>query len=223
MNKTEEMQLFLEYFPKHFSIFEKDNDIELNIGNTIIDKDILIRNFKEPGKKKNEFLCKHIINNFRVFRGQNYNSDHFITEKEVEVILGEFKDFLKSNKKRKTKSEKTETQKEQTETALNKDDHIINEDKHDKPQESQSNEVNWSFEWKININERPLIQGQIKSLQDLNNLMEQMKEFFKNPEKKEENNKSSITETSNLVEENTISFDKSFSLELTEDELNDLF
>lgn len=244
MNKAQEMETFLEYFPTHFSIFEKDNDIELNSGNTIIDKDTLIIGFKEPGKKKIEFLCKHIINNFRVFKGNDFTTSSFIKENDIESILTNFKEYLKTNKKRKSK--KTENNEngsnnnedvteKQKETVNNSQESSSKNEKLEKDhlystKTDQNNNINWSFDWKITIDNKSFIQGNIKNINDLNNLMEQMKNFFTNNSNESEKSvteNNQINQTKNdkiqLIKENTVSFDKEFSLELTEDDLNDLF
>lgn len=236
MNKAQEMQTFLGYFPEHFSIFEKDNDIELNSGNTIIDKEILLTGFKEPGKKKIEVLCKHIINNFRVFKGQDYSSSSFIKENDIESILSDFKEFLKSNKKRKSKkTESNENESKQIEIIIAEDNLKTEVSKtKDVLQKEKESNVNWSFEWMIKIDNKSFIQGNIKNMNDLNNLMEQMKTFFtSNPSLDLNESEKIITENNpvnqtkndkiQLIKENTISFEKDFSLELTEDDLNDLF
>lgn len=247
MNKTQEMQAFLDYFPSSFSIFEKDNDIELNSGNTIIDKDTLIFGFKEPGKKKIEFLCKHIINNFRVFRGvNNYNSENFINESHLESILNDFKDHLKSNKKRKQNKQKennddkkNDTMEKEEENKNKENEEIQNEIKNDtkidtmkkekenkniQNEEIQQNEIkidnknmNWCFEWNIKIDNKSFICGQISNMNDLNQLVNQMKIFF---EKKDEDKKE--FNEHNVVNTNSITFKDDFTLELTEEDLKEI-
>lgn len=249
MNKTQEMQNFLEYFPAHFSIFEKDNDIELNTGNTIIDKDILLIGFKEPGKKKIEFLCKHIINNFRVFKGDDYTSFSFVKESNIDSILLDFKEYLKTNKKKSKKTQAKEKNNQIATENINICKNVNNGNENNQKSSNieerdetsfnstktdQNNTVNWSFDWKITIDNKSFIQGNIKSMSDLNNLMEQMKLFFTNNQENSlketeksiiENNSVNLTKNDKikLIKDNTISFEKDFSLELTEDDLNDLF
>ena len=240
MNKTQEMQTFLEYFPSHFSIFEKDNDIELNSGNTVIDKETLVRNFKEPGKKKIEFLCKHIINNFRVFSGNNdYTSVNFMYETNIETIINDFKEYLKTNKKRKPKKtiENEETKKtiETKETVTEKNNVTKTNNSNELTPVAMTNptkNINWSFEWKIMIDDKAFINGNIKSLSDLNNLMAQMKTFFteSNQNELKETTKKTCVENNiekdiaqKIVDNNVINFEKDFSLDLTEADLNELF
>lgn len=248
MNKTEEMQIFLdEYLPNSFSIFEKDNDIELNVGNTIIDKEILLRNFKEPGKKKLEFLSKHLTKNFKVFRLNDYSN--YLNESEYAKILDEFRVYLKLNKKRKlktetrnenTRDESTEQNNQNESTEQNnqtkEQKHEISNDEIDKSKQEviqkteslnsqENNNIEWSFEWKVMINNKCFIDGTIKSLSDLHILMQKMTTFFNEQEKTVDNNEQKDEQKDDkkteMVDANVISFENEFHLELTESDLND--
>lgn len=92
-NKTQqELQDFLYYIVQTSSIIDPITSFAVS------DKSLLIKDYKEPGRKKLEFLCKHILSRFDV----TFNNTQ-TKESCFENVIQKFKEFTSSQKKPRKK------------------------------------------------------------------------------------------------------------------------
>lgn len=174
-NKVQqELNAFIDYFPHTYSIFEKGGQVELEAGNTIIDKETLLTGFKEPGKNKLITLCKHLLTNFHVLKLGMYESEP-LNERNVEEVITTFKDFSQKNKKkRKPRMVKDRTQENNS-----------TEDEKTIPNEIEKEENikkagSLKFEWSLSLDNNKFLSGCISNMEDLIALKSQIETLFDN-------------------------------------------